>query len=143
MSEPAELADPAAPRAPDSAVDEITRGLNISPTAARALVAAGYATLEQIRGLSEESLRDVGLDTAEIGRVRTASEAAAPLPPIDVDAAPAGRPAVDGDKIVGRWLDTVRKSERPKRRHLTLPAKDSTDVLRRWVDGDDRAMEAW
>jgi len=143
MSEPAELADPATPRAPDSAVDEIARGLSISPSAARALVAAGHVQVDQIRTLPEETLQGLGLEASEIERIRTNSEAQASTPPVDPEALPVGRPAVDGDKIVGRWLDTVRKSERPKRRHLTLPAKDSTDVLRRWVDGDDRAMETW
>ena len=143
MSEPAELAAQAAPGAPDSAVDELTRTLGISEGAARALVTAGHTSVDQVRRLPAAALLELGVDARDVERLRTMAEAQSAEPPAAAAAPPVARPAVDGDKIVSRWLDTVRKSERPKRRHIAIPAKDSTDVLRKWVDGDDRAMEAW
>src|SRR5579863_8179375 len=58
---------------------------------------------------------------------------------------PVGAPVSgpEGGRSVERWVESVRKAERPRRRAAPTPAKDSAEVLRKWVDGDDRAMEAW
>ena len=142
MSEPAELAAPAAPVAPESAVEELARSLGIGEATARALVASGRTTPESVRRLPPAVLAELGIEGDDLVHLRTAAEAHAAAPPAAAGAA-TPHAAVDGEHIVSRWLDTVRKSDRPKRRRVPLPAKDSTDVLRKWVDGDDRAMEAW
>ncbi|MCI4339675.1 MAG: hypothetical protein L3K06_03485 [Thermoplasmata archaeon] len=143
MSEPAVEAAGTASNHADPSVEELSRALGMDPGRAQILVAAGFRTVAQLREATPTALADAGLEPAEIERVRSSLEAHALAPPPGADGAPSGHPAVDGDRIVGRWLETVRKSERPKRRHLNLPAKDSTDVLKKWVDGDDRAMENW
>jgi KaiC/GvpD/RAD55 family RecA-like ATPase len=143
MSEPAEVAAQVVPLGTDPAIDELARTLGIEPASAQALVHAGYRTPDQVRGLSAAALRDAGVTGADLDKVRTLSEAQSAEPPAVVPVPTQARPAVDGDKIVNRWLETVRKSDRPKRRHLAVPAKDSRDVLKKWVEGDDRAMETW
>jgi KaiC/GvpD/RAD55 family RecA-like ATPase len=143
MSEPAELAAETARTGVDSAAELISRALGIGLPSAQALVSAGFGTLEQIRGLGEPQLKELGVEPTDIDRIRALVEAQSSGPPPSREVPTVPRPAMDGDKIVGRWLDSVRRSERPKRRQLTIPAKDSTDVLRKWVEGDDRAMEAW
>jgi len=50
---------------------------------------------------------------------------------------------VNTDQIVERWVGTVARTERTRRPKVAPSGKASADVLRRWVDGDDRAMEEW
>ncbi len=144
-SDSAELT-PAAPRPTrEAAIEELARALGIGPSSAQLLVAAGYRTPEQVRALSDADLRLAGVDPGEIGHIRAGVEAQAPEPPAAPPPEPpvVARQSVSGEKIVERWLDSVKRTERPKRRRVPLPAKDSTDVLKKWVEGDDRAMEAW
>ena len=63
-------------------------------------------------------------------------------------AAAASEPALgpaplDSDRIVERWAGTVRRPDRTRRRRPAVAPKESAEVLRKWVDGDDRAMEDW
>ncbi len=144
-SDSAELA-PAPPRPTrEAAAEDLARTLGIGPASAQLLVAAGYRSPDQVRALSDADLRLAGVDPGEIGRIRAGVEAQAPEPPPTPAPEPptTARPSVSGEKIVERWLDSVKRTERPKRRKVPLPAKDSTDVLKKWVEGDDRAMEAW
>ena len=140
MSEPAELAAGSGRLVPESAAEELSRQLGLGPKAAQRLIAAGHTRADAVRSLSDGSLRDAGLDADDIQRIRASgsnggsgAEAAIASP----------RPKVSGEQIVDRWMDSVRKAERPKRRTVAVPMKDSTDVLRKWVEGDDRAMEQW
>ncbi|HLY77263.1 MAG TPA: ATPase domain-containing protein [Thermoplasmata archaeon] len=48
-----------------------------------------------------------------------------------------------GDRIVERWKASVNKADRPKRPRSTAPTKGSSEVLRKWVGGDDSALESW
>jgi KaiC/GvpD/RAD55 family RecA-like ATPase len=73
-----------------------------------------------------------------------------PLPASPTLSAPesSGRPPAkssspEADRIVERWAGSVRRPERAKHRKVATTPKESTDVLRKWVDGDDRAMEDW
>ncbi|HXQ93829.1 MAG TPA: ATPase domain-containing protein [Thermoplasmata archaeon] len=143
MSEPALVAAGAASPDADPAVEELAHALGLDPARAQRLVIAGLRTAAQVREATPNALADAGLEPAEIERIRSMLEAQRAEPPALTEPPMVGRPAVDGDKIVGRWLESVRKADRPKRRHLNLPAKDSTDVLKKWVEGDDRAMENW
>jgi KaiC/GvpD/RAD55 family RecA-like ATPase len=47
-----------------------------------------------------------------------------------------------GERILERFMASVRKPERPKRR-AGVPPRGSTDVLKKWVEGDDSALESW
>ncbi len=144
MSEPAELAA-RRDTVPDDSAAHLGELLGIAPALAEKLLQAGHDTPEKVREVSEKELRALGLSSSEVARVRAAAEAQRAEPPATPEAArPASEPSrVNGEKIVARWLDSVRKAERPKRRTVQLPPKDSTDVLKKWVEGDDRAMEAW
>jgi KaiC/GvpD/RAD55 family RecA-like ATPase len=52
-------------------------------------------------------------------------------------------PPPSGDRIVEKWVASVSKAERPKRIKIATPTKGSTDVLRKWVEGDDSVLENW
>ncbi|HYK93901.1 MAG TPA: ATPase domain-containing protein [Thermoplasmata archaeon] len=141
MSEPAELARGRDP-GPDDPTAQLSKQLGLSTELAEKLVSSGHDSPQKLRELSDAELESLGLATADIQRLRTRAEAQSRDPP-GAEPAPAERPRVDGEKIVERWMDSVRRAERPKRRPVRVSAKDSTDVLKKWVEGDDRAMEAW
>jgi KaiC/GvpD/RAD55 family RecA-like ATPase len=48
-----------------------------------------------------------------------------------------------GQGIVDKWIASVNKTERPKRPRPGPATKGSTDVLRKWVGGDDAVLESW
>jgi KaiC/GvpD/RAD55 family RecA-like ATPase len=114
-----------------SPAEELARSLGVSVDTAERLVKAGHTSASAARGLSNETLEGLGISAEEAARVRTPSER-------DSGAAP-----IDSDRIVERWAGTVRRSDRSRRRRPAVAQKESTDVLRKWVDGDDRAMEDW
>ena len=143
MDDSTETAPPAAPPTQGPA-EELARSLGVSLDAAERLVRAGHTTVEAAQALSQETLTQLGISAEEVARLRPAPAGVAPLP----DAAPVPPPSeapapVDSDKIVERWAGTVRRSDRGRRRRPAVAPKESTDVLRKWVDGDDRAMEDW
>ncbi len=107
--------------------------LGVGVETAETLLQAGYSTAEAVRELSVPALERLGITSADIERIRGEG----PVP------SGASQTTVDHDRIVERWVGTVHKSERPRRRHVSVPSKDSTDTLRKWVDGDDSAMEEW
>ena len=130
----AAVAEPAASRA-----SELTRALGISADGARRLIEAGHDTVEEARGLSSEDLAPLGLSDADreaLLHPRSPSGPAGGSPP-------AGASAVDTEQIVERWVGSVSKADRSRRPKVAPAAKGSADVLRRWVEGDDRAMEDW
>lgn len=110
----------------------LARSLGVSLELAESFLGAGYASPESVRGLSDESLEQLGAGPQDIERLRQA--------PANGGAAVA---VANSDQIVEKWMGTVRRSDRSRRRKVTLPPKDSTEVLRKWVDGDDRVMEDW
>jgi KaiC/GvpD/RAD55 family RecA-like ATPase len=117
-------------RAPSGA--ELGRALGLSPESGEALLSAGFSDPEQVRRLPDAELRKAGVSAEEVGRFRAASKI------------PGGAPApIDSDRILERWVGSVRKTERGRRKRAPPPMKESADVLRKWVDGDDRAMEDW
>ncbi len=132
MSEPAsEIAVPG-PVPGESPSGGVPKVPGLRPEAARLLANAGYPSWESASALDDEALRSIGLESADIERVRAPPDGAAPAE------VKAGRGGVE------RWMDRVRNTERPKRRPISpSPPRDSAAVLKKWVDGDDRAMEAW
>ncbi len=48
-----------------------------------------------------------------------------------------------GERILEKWMASVSKPDRPKRVRIATPTKGSTDVLRKWVEGDDSVLESW
>jgi KaiC/GvpD/RAD55 family RecA-like ATPase len=115
-----------------SPVEELARSLGVSLDTAERLVKAGHTTAAAARGLSNETLVGLGIPAEEAELLLAA--------PRDREGDPA---PVDSDRIVERWAGTVRRGDRARRRKPALAQKESTDVLKKWVDGDDRAMEDW
>jgi KaiC/GvpD/RAD55 family RecA-like ATPase len=115
-------------RSPSGA--ELGRALGLSPSSGEALLLAGFSDPDQIRRLSDPDLQKAGVTDDDIARLRAARPGGASAP-------------LDSDRILERWVGTVRKTERGRRKRAPPPVKESTDVLRKWVDGDDRAMEDW
>ncbi len=116
-------------RSPEAA--ELARSLGVGADTAETLIQAGYTSVQAVRELSETALELLGVSTVDVERIR-----AKPTPTT------ADR-TVENDRIVQRWVGTVRRTERPRRPRVATPTKDSTDTLRKWVEGDDGAMEEW
>jgi KaiC/GvpD/RAD55 family RecA-like ATPase len=133
MSEsPAETSAEPEPAGRDTAADELGQTFGIGPATARRLTEGGYSTPESVRSLSRETLLDLGISAEDADRIRATAPAPSPSrPPRETD-----------DRLMARMMGPGRGSDRSRRK--TVPAgKTSTDVLRKWVDGDDHAMEAW
>jgi KaiC/GvpD/RAD55 family RecA-like ATPase len=132
METPAEAtSEPSAPpEGPET--EALARALALEPGVARSLRAAGLATADAVRAASDETLHAAGLSDDAIARLRS------PPPVPAAGAAPAPSAAVE------KWMQSVRHSGRARRTpHPASATKGSTDVLRKWVDGDDRALESW
>jgi KaiC/GvpD/RAD55 family RecA-like ATPase len=157
---------------PPSPVEELARELGVSLDTADRLMRAGHTNASAIRELSVETLTELHITPDDIARLRppapepTAEAAPAsvpeasreptqeapPEPAPEPTPAPASEPSpepapgpapVDSDRIIERWAGTVRRPDRVRRRRPSVAPKESADVLRKWVDGDDRAMEEW
>jgi len=111
---------------------DLAKALGVGADTADTLVQAGYTSVQTVRELSETALELLGVSTSDIERIRRG-----PPPAATVER------TVENDQIVQRWVGTVRRAERPRRPRVAAPTKDSTDTLRKWVEGDDRAMEEW
>jgi len=125
---------PAVP-GPSVPAEELARSLGVRPETARRLVEAGYATPDAVRGLSAQELERLGADERERTAIREAPTASG--------SADDRAPSPDSDQLVERWAGLVRHTDRPRRRKVSAAPKDSADLLRKWVGGDDRAMEQW
>jgi KaiC/GvpD/RAD55 family RecA-like ATPase len=136
----AEASDTVAPAglAPSTAPsDELSRDLGVSPETAERLRKAGFASADAARSASDAALQDAGVTVDEIARIHpTPVPGAAGVPPSSASSS-------DPDRIVERWAGSVRRPERAKHRRIGSTPKESTAVLRKWVEGDDRAMEDW
>ncbi len=131
MEGAAENAAPSGPTARSAPGAELGQALGVSAESGEALVQAGYSDPEQVRRLSDAELTKAGLGADEVARLRRA-------PPTGPSSGP-----LDSDRILERFAGSVRKTDRGRRRRAATPAKESSEVLRKWVDGDDRAMEDW
>ena len=112
---------------------DLAKALGVGADTAETLIQAGYTSVQAVRELSETALELLGVSTSDVERIRRRP---------DTTPATADR-TVENDRIVQRWVGTVRRAEKPRRPRLTNPTKDSTDTLRKWVEGDDGAMEEW
>ena len=124
----ASVAEPAAARA-----GELAQALGITVEAARRLIDAGHDSPEAARALSADELEQLGLGAIDRETILR--------PAATAGATPTSGPSVNTGQIVERWVGSVSRTERTRRPKLAPSGKASTDVLRRWVDGDDRAME--
>jgi KaiC/GvpD/RAD55 family RecA-like ATPase len=113
---------------------ELARALGVGADTVETLIQAGYTSVESVRELSQTALELLGVSTNDVERIRRR--------PDSTSLASADR-TVENDRIVQRWVGTVRRPERPRRPRVATPTKDSTDTLRKWVEGDDGAMEEW
>ena len=132
METPAEAtAEPSAPPEGTEA-EALARALALEAGPARALVAAGLGTPEAVRAASDDALHAAGLSDEAIAHLRT----------------PPPRRRRGGARPLGRGgeVDAVGAPRRPLAARPAPPpsaTKGSTDVLRKWVDGDDRALQSW
>ena len=124
------VAPSGASRTPEAA--EFAKALGVGTDTAETLIQAGYTSVAAVRELSETALELLGVATSDVERIRR------PAP-----AAPTVDRTVENDQIVQKWVGTVKRSERPRRLKVQVPTKASSDTLRKWVDGDDSAMEEW
>ncbi len=128
MEGSAEPAPPARAPDPSSAAEALAAALGLPLAMAESLIRAGHTTPAAVAAVSASGLVDLGVPAAEVERIRAAAN-----PP----------PTGDHEQIVERWAGTLRRPDRGRRRRAAPPPKESTDVLRKWVGGDDRAMENW
>ncbi len=112
----------------------LAKALGVGADTAETLVQAGYTSPDAVRGMSVSALEQLGVTTGDVERIRH--------PPDGAGTADPDR-AAEQDRIVERWAGTVRKADRSRKRRVAIPSKDSTDTLRKWVDGDDGALEEW
>ena len=119
------------PAARSAEAGELAKSLGVGADTAETLIQAGYTSVAAVRELSETALELLGVSTSDVERIRKRPEVAAP------------DRTVENDRIVQRWVGTVRRPERPRRPRVAAPTKDSTETLRKWVEGDDSAMEEW
>ncbi len=130
-------ASPTPERSPAASpvAEELARALGVSAEAGEILHQAGLTTAVQVRELSADQLTRLGLGMSDVERIRAAGAAgAAPAP---------GASPASSDELVERWAGTVRRPDRGKKRRVGAAPQGSADVLKKWVDGDDRAMEDW
>jgi KaiC/GvpD/RAD55 family RecA-like ATPase len=113
---------------------ELAKALGVGADTAETLIQAGYTSVQSVRELTETALELLGVSTSDVERIRRRPDPAAAAAP-DRTAA--------NDQIVQRWVGTVRRADRPRRPQITVPTKNSTETLRKWVEGDDGAMEEW
>ncbi|MCI4345454.1 MAG: hypothetical protein L3K07_01675 [Thermoplasmata archaeon] len=125
MGQPAEAVIPATE--PEEPADALARALAIDVGVARALVSAGFITAEQARTAPDAVLLDAGLSADEVSRLHAERHTATP--------------SEDGE-TVDKWMRTARRPERGKRKLRSTPG-GSTEVMKRWIGGDDRALESW
>ena len=123
-------AEPQVSSPPGAAADgasALAAALGVPSAVAESLVRAGHTTPAAVAALSDAQLIDAGVPAADLERLRAAARG----------------PSADSQRIVEKWVGTLRRPDRERRRRVAPPPKESTDVLRRWVGGDDRAMENW
>ncbi len=130
MEDPPEEAPAQNPADPEL-VDRLGRELGIGPESARRLVAAGFTDAAAVRGASPDDLLKAGLTPEEVDHLRA-------------PAADAAGASSDDEAVGERMLSSVRAKGPPSRRRRPAAAgRSSTEVVKRWVDGDEGAMEAW
>jgi KaiC/GvpD/RAD55 family RecA-like ATPase len=114
--------------------DDLARALGVGRDSAQRLIDAGYGSADSVRELSSEALERLGIPPADLSAIREndARPRTASVPP-----------GMDVDGIVEKWAGSVRRSERSSRPKIAPARKGSTEVLRKWIGGDDRAMEDW
>ncbi|HEV2166534.1 MAG TPA: ATPase domain-containing protein [Thermoplasmata archaeon] len=131
MNPSAQAISDADPGGDDSVVESLSRRFGLTSPSARKLAEAGHRSIEEVLGLTRDDLLAAGLNEGEADQVRLAS------------ASPAPEPASSEDVVAERFLQSVQHRERARKPRSAAPARGSTEVLKRWVEGDDRAMETW
>jgi KaiC/GvpD/RAD55 family RecA-like ATPase len=137
MQEPATEMTDSSPHDRDIPAEELVRSLGIGLESARLLTHAGHTTPEAVRALSVSTLEGLGIPEEDTRRIRAAPE---PSGPSSVEPTP---PSAEGERAVSRWMDNVHRGDRTRRRHVVASPKESAQVLKRWVGGDDSALESW
>jgi KaiC/GvpD/RAD55 family RecA-like ATPase len=116
----------------------LARALGISDELAQRLVGAGYSRPEAVRDLPDDELSRLGLDERQRAAVHGRPASAPSEEPMERPTASA-----DSERIVEKWVGSVQRTDRGRRRRVAPAATNSAEVLKKWVEGDDRAMEEW
>ncbi|HEV2519805.1 MAG TPA: ATPase domain-containing protein [Thermoplasmata archaeon] len=128
------------PGGDDSIVETLARHFGVDPASARKLADSGHRSVEEVLALSRDDLASIGLEPTDIDRIHPEPETPAPAaPPPEAPSAASSKE----DLVAERFLQSVQHRERGRRSRGSGGARGSADVLKRWVEGDDRAMEAW
>ncbi len=121
----------------DVPAEELVRTFGIGPESARLLTNAGYTTPETVRSLSASTLEGLGISEEDSRRIQLPVEVPGNL------TAESPPPTAEGERAVNRWMDNVHRGDRSRRRRVVASPKESAQVLKRWVGGDDSALESW
>jgi KaiC/GvpD/RAD55 family RecA-like ATPase len=114
----------------EEAVTQLTKKLGVTNEQAEKLYKAGLRTPESARMASEESLKGLGFTAEEVKAIISGTPSATTSP----------------DLMLEKWLENRAKSSRKKDRHNRVkPAAspDAGDVLKKWLAGDDAALDTW
>jgi KaiC/GvpD/RAD55 family RecA-like ATPase len=111
--------------------EALARQLGLERALARKLTDAGLLDPGSLRSVSREGLLQAGLSPEETDQV---------LHAVGRDG-PGGTTAQD-DRLAEQLMRSVRRPGAKRRRPVPV-ARDSSEVLRRWVGGDDSAMDSW
>jgi KaiC/GvpD/RAD55 family RecA-like ATPase len=138
MNEPADSAAEPGAGTSESAAAEIARTFGVSAEVAKRLADAGYTSVAKVREIPQDALGRLGLEPADVERLQHPPPAAPAAPPGTADSW-----TTDSDRLSERLMQSVRPREAGRRRRPSTPPKGSVDVVRKWVEGDDRALETW
>jgi KaiC/GvpD/RAD55 family RecA-like ATPase len=131
MNAPEEGALEVVPEGESPSAEALARQLGLDPALARKLADAGLLDPSSLRTVPREALLRAGLSPEEADQV---------LHAIGRDG-PGGTTAQD-DLLAEQLMRSVRRPGAKRRRAVPV-ARDSSEVLRRWVGGDDTAMDSW
>jgi KaiC/GvpD/RAD55 family RecA-like ATPase len=114
----------------EEAVSQLVKKLGVSSEQAEKLFKAGLRTPDLARTASPEMLKGLGFTNEEVKSVTAGAPTATSSP----------------DVMLEKWLENRAKTSRKKERHNRArppPSSDAGDVLKKWLAGDDAALDTW
>jgi KaiC/GvpD/RAD55 family RecA-like ATPase len=114
----------------EEAVSELVKKLGVTSEQAEKLYKAGMRTPESARTASPDALKGLGFTNEEVKSMTAGTPSATSTP----------------DIMLERWLENRAKSTRKKDRKSRPrppPSTEAGDVLKKWLAGDDAALDSW
>lgn len=116
-----------APQPRDSVLDQFEETFKVNRPTVEMLYDGGLRDIEAVRGATDDQLKALGVTDDNLARIR------------QNDPTSGG-----GDTILEKWLESRAKgTEKAKPRRRAAGGTQSTDLLKKWVAGDDNVMESW